>query len=85
MIEQWGTIAGNNHKYQITDIKFPILFFNTNYYVNTLPFYMEDIGDSNPYDSNYQRIGHNKSVNGITIKDFNAWDSSNVSWFAIGF
>ena len=85
MIEQCGTIVKDNHRNQFTDIKFPISFFNINYYANALPFYIEDIGDYNPYDSRYSKIGYSKTVNGITIKDFCAWNSLGVSWFAIGF
>ena len=80
---QWGTIE--THSNQGVSIKFSISFSNTNYYVNELPFFIEDIGDYNPYDSSYAKFGYSKTVNGITIKDFCAWDALNVSWFAIGF
>ena len=85
LIEQRGTIAEKNHRNQNADIKFPISFLNINYYANDLPFFIQDIGNDNPYEGNYSRFGYNKTVNGITIRDFCAWDMANVSWFAIGF
>ena len=71
------------HESQIVVIDFPISFSNTNYYVNEIPFKTEE-ETGNPYDSNFRKQAHSKTVDSVQIFDFCAFGNFKISWFAIG-
>lgn len=81
LIVQWGVKEPTSQGVSIT---FPIPFSNTNYYVNEMPF-KTSFETGNPYDSNYRKQAHTKTVNSVSICDFCAFNDFKISWFAIGF